>query len=99
MKIVIWRSRTSRKLHGTMVSTSRKGRGTIWVSIVRREEKRQQTRCDVNRARHEMKAVDVHKYGGREVLKFEHYPDPAPGAGEVLARVAAASACPLDCKH
>jgi hypothetical protein len=28
-EIVIWRSRTSRKLHGTMVSTSRKGRGTI----------------------------------------------------------------------
>ena len=49
MKIVIWRSRTSRKLHGTMVSTSRKGRGTIWASTGGREEKHHQTRCDVNR--------------------------------------------------
>jgi hypothetical protein len=39
----------SRKLHGTMVSTSRKGRGTIWASTGGREEKRHQTRCDVNR--------------------------------------------------
>src|SRR5580658_3717996 len=46
-----------------------------------------------------MKAVVVHKYGGPEVLKFEDYPDPAPGAGEVLVRVAAASVNPLDCKR
>jgi NADPH:quinone reductase-like Zn-dependent oxidoreductase len=46
-----------------------------------------------------MKAVVVHKYGGPEVLKFEDYPDPAPGAGEVLVRVAAASVNPLDYKR
>ena len=32
-----------------------------------------------------MKAVVVHQYGGPEVLKFEEYPDPVPGQGEVLA--------------
>ena len=36
-----------------------------------------------------MKAVVVHQYGGPEVLKFEDYPDPVPGPGEVLVRVAA----------
>ena len=46
-----------------------------------------------------MKAVVVHKYGGPEVLKFEEYPDPVPGAGEVLVRVAAASVNPLDYKR
>ena len=46
-----------------------------------------------------MKAVVVHKYGGSEVLKFEDYPDPVPGAGEVLVRVAAASVNPLDYKR
>jgi hypothetical protein len=47
-------ARTSRKLHCTklhctMVSTSRKVRGTIWASTGGREEKRHQTRRDVNR--------------------------------------------------
>ena len=37
-----------------------------------------------------MKAVVVHEYCGPEVLKFEDYPDPIPGPGEVLVRVAAA---------
>src|SRR6202161_2506524 len=46
-----------------------------------------------------MKAVVVHQYGGPEVLKFEDYPDPAPGPGEVLVRVAAASVNPIDCKR
>jgi NADPH:quinone reductase-like Zn-dependent oxidoreductase len=46
-----------------------------------------------------MKAVVVHKYGGPEVLKFEDFPDPVPGAGEVLVRVAAASVNPLDYKR
>ena len=46
-----------------------------------------------------MKAIVVHQYGGPEVLKFEEYPDPAPGAGEVLVRVAAASVNPIDCKR
>src|SRR6202041_760722 len=46
-----------------------------------------------------MKAVVVHQYGGPEVLEFEDYPDPVPGAGEVLVRVAAASVNPLDYKR
>ena len=46
-----------------------------------------------------MKAVVVHQYGGPEVLKFEDYPDPIPGAGEVLVRVAASSVNPVDYKR
>ena len=46
-----------------------------------------------------MKAIVVHKYGGPEVLKFEDYPDPVPGPGEVLVRVAAASVNPIDYKR
>jgi hypothetical protein len=36
---------------------------------------------------------------GPEVLKFEVYPDPAPGPGEVLVRVAATSVNPIDYKR
>jgi NADPH:quinone reductase-like Zn-dependent oxidoreductase len=46
-----------------------------------------------------MKAVVVHQYGGPEVLKFEEYPDPVPGQGEVLVRVAATSVNPFDYKR
>ena len=46
-----------------------------------------------------MKAIVVHQYGGPEVLKFEEYPDPATGPGEVLVRVAATSVNPLDYKR
>src|ERR1700728_3687440 len=46
-----------------------------------------------------MKAVVVHQYGGPEVLKYEDYPDPAPGPGEVLVRVAATSVNPIDYKR
>ena len=46
-----------------------------------------------------MKAIVVHQYGGPEVLKFEEYPDPVPGPGEVLVRVAATSVNPLDYKR
>jgi len=46
-----------------------------------------------------MKAVVVHQYGGPEVLKFEEYPDPVVGAGEVLVRVAATSVNPIDYKR
>ena len=46
-----------------------------------------------------MKAIVVHEYGGPEVLKFEEYPDPVPGPGEVLVRVAAASVNPIDYKR
>jgi NADPH:quinone reductase-like Zn-dependent oxidoreductase len=43
-----------------------------------------------------MKAIVVHKYGAPEVLKFEQYPDPVAGTGEVLVRVAATSINPFD---
>jgi NADPH:quinone reductase-like Zn-dependent oxidoreductase len=46
-----------------------------------------------------MKAVVVHQYGGPEVLKFEDYPDPVPGPGDVLVRVAATSVNPIDYKR
>ena len=46
-----------------------------------------------------MKAGVVHQYGGPEVLKFEDYPDPVPGPGEVLVRVAATSVNPIDYKR
>jgi NADPH:quinone reductase-like Zn-dependent oxidoreductase len=46
-----------------------------------------------------MKAIVVHEYGGPEVLKFEDYPDPVAGPGEVLVRVAAASVNPIDYKR
>ncbi len=45
-----------------------------------------------------MKAVQIHNYGGRDVL---HYDDdavkPVPGPGEVLIRVHATSVNPFDC--
>jgi NADPH2:quinone reductase len=43
-----------------------------------------------------MKAIVVHAYGGPEVLRYEEKPDPIPGAGEVLVRVAATSVNPVD---
>jgi NADPH:quinone reductase-like Zn-dependent oxidoreductase len=43
-----------------------------------------------------MKAVVMHEYGAPEVLKYEDFPDPVPGAGEVLVRVAAAGINPVD---
>ena len=46
-----------------------------------------------------MKAIVVHEYGGPEVLRLEEYPDPVPGRGEVLVRVAAASVNPIDYKR
>jgi NADPH:quinone reductase-like Zn-dependent oxidoreductase len=46
-----------------------------------------------------MKAVVVRQYGGPEVLKLEEYPDPVPGPGEVLVRVAATSVNPIDYKR
>src|ERR1700744_1320312 len=46
-----------------------------------------------------MKAIVVHEYGGPEVLKWEEYPDPVPGHGEVLVRVAASSVNPIDYKR
>ncbi|MGB6431006.1 MAG: NADP-dependent oxidoreductase [Candidatus Acidiferrales bacterium] len=43
-----------------------------------------------------MKAVVMHEYGGADVLKYEDFPDPVPGKGEVLIRVAAAGINPVD---
>jgi NADPH:quinone reductase-like Zn-dependent oxidoreductase len=43
-----------------------------------------------------MKAIVIHQYGGPDVLNFEEYPDPVPGEGEVVVRVAAASVNPVD---
>jgi len=43
-----------------------------------------------------MKAIVVHEYGGPEVLKFEDFPDPSPGAGQVLVRVSGAGVNPVD---
>ena len=46
-----------------------------------------------------MKAIVVHQFGGPDVLKYEDYPDPVSGQGEVLVKVAAASVNPIDCKR
>ena len=34
-----------------------------------------------------MKAVVLHEYGGPSKLKYEDFPDPVAGEGEVLVRV------------
>lgn len=43
-----------------------------------------------------MKAVCIHRHGGPEVLQLEDVPDPAPGPGEILLRIRAASVNHLD---
>ena len=43
-----------------------------------------------------MKAVRIHGFGGPEVLKLEDVPDPQPGPGQVLIRVAAVGVNPVD---
>ena len=45
-----------------------------------------------------MKAVVIHKYGGPSELKYEDFPDPVAGDGEVLVRVASTSVNPVDYK-
>jgi len=45
-----------------------------------------------------MKAIQVHIYGGPEVLTYEEVPRPIAGPGEVLLRVAAAGVNPSDWK-
>ena len=45
-----------------------------------------------------MKAAVLHEYGGPSKLKYEDFPDPQPGAGEVLVRVQAAGINPVDWK-
>jgi NADPH:quinone reductase-like Zn-dependent oxidoreductase len=46
-----------------------------------------------------MKAALVEQYGGPEVIDYKDYPDPSPGGGEVLVRVAATSVNPIDIKR
>jgi len=46
-----------------------------------------------------MKAIVIHEYGGPEVLRFEDFPDPVPGEGELLVRVIATSINPIDRKR
>jgi NADPH2:quinone reductase len=43
-----------------------------------------------------MKAIQVHNFGGPEVLQLEEIPTPKPGKGEVLVRVKAAGVNPYD---
>jgi NADPH:quinone reductase-like Zn-dependent oxidoreductase len=45
-----------------------------------------------------MKAIVLHEYGGPDKLKYEDFPDPIPGEGEVLIRQAATSVNPIDYK-
>ncbi len=45
-----------------------------------------------------MKAIQIHNYGGPEVLKYEDAPRPKPQAGEVVVRVHAAGVNPIDWK-
>lgn len=45
-----------------------------------------------------MKAAVLHEYGGPSKLKYEDFPDPQPGPGEVLVSVKAASINPVDWK-
>jgi NADPH:quinone reductase len=43
-----------------------------------------------------MKAIRIHQFGEPEVMQLEEVPDPIPGAGQVLLRIHAAGANPLD---
>jgi NADPH:quinone reductase-like Zn-dependent oxidoreductase len=45
-----------------------------------------------------MKAVQLHAYGGVDQLFYEDVPEPKPGEGELLIRVAATSLNPIDWK-
>jgi len=45
-----------------------------------------------------MKAIQIHQYGGPEVLQLEEAPRPAVEAGELLVRVHAAGVNPVDWK-
>src|SRR5215470_3844905 len=45
-----------------------------------------------------MKAVQIHSFGGPEVLRFEDIPRPEPAAGQLLVKVRAAGVNPVDWK-
>src|ERR1700694_2178537 len=42
----------------------------------------------------QMKTIQVHQFGGPEVLRLEEVPTPKPGPGQVLVRVPAAGVNP-----
>jgi NADPH:quinone reductase len=44
----------------------------------------------------DMKAIQVHRFGGPEVLELHEIPTPKPGAGQVLVRVHGAGVNPYD---
>jgi NADPH2:quinone reductase len=46
-----------------------------------------------------MKAIQVHEYGGPEVLVYGHVPTPEPGQGEIRVRVGAAGLNFIDVYH
>ncbi len=46
----------------------------------------------------DIKRIQYHKYGGPELMQLEDFKAPKPGKGEVLVRVRAASANPMDWK-
>ena len=43
-----------------------------------------------------MKAIQVHRFGGPEVLEVQEIPTPKPGPGQILVRVHAAGVNPYD---
>jgi NADPH2:quinone reductase len=43
-----------------------------------------------------MKAIQVHKFGGPEVLEYQEIPTPKPGPGQILVRVHAIGVNPYD---
>lgn len=45
-----------------------------------------------------MKAIQIHEFGGPEVLKYEEVTVPSPEADEVLIKVFASGVNPIDCK-
>src|SRR6185437_14224916 len=44
----------------------------------------------------EMRAVQIHRFGGPEAIVIDDIDRPAPGVGEVLVRVAASGVAPWD---
>ena len=46
-----------------------------------------------------MHAIQVSQTGGPEVMRLAELPDPEPGDGELLVRVAAAGVNYIDCYH